>query len=261
MLTRKDEEGFRVTEEESSRVTREDTGFQVVPAVDLLGDAAVRLERGDFDRVVLQEDDPEALVWRLVGAGARLVHVVDLDGARSGRPRPELVRRLVAAAKPALVQASGGVRSPADAETLLEAGASRVVVGTAAFARPGALAEYRDALDDRLVVAVDVRAGRVLVRGWAESTGLTAEEAAERCAAEGVARLLCTAIDRDGTLGGPDLGLLARVRERSGLAVLAAGGITSAADLAAVEELGCEGAVVGRALLDGTLSLSILQPP
>jgi phosphoribosylformimino-5-aminoimidazole carboxamide ribotide isomerase len=242
-------------------VSREDTRFRVIPAVDLLGESAVRLERGDFDRVVLQEDDPEALVERLVAAGARLVHVVDLDGARSGRPRFEVVRRLAAAASPARVQASGGVRTPADAEGLLEAGASRVVVGTAAFAHPDALAEYRDALAGRLVVAVDVRAGRVQVRGWTESTGLTAEEAAERCAAAGVARLLCTAVERDGTLEGPDLGLLARVRERSGLPVLAAGGITSAADLAAVEELGCEGAVVGRALLDGSLSLSILQPP
>jgi phosphoribosylformimino-5-aminoimidazole carboxamide ribotide isomerase len=242
-------------------MTGEDTRFQVIPAVDLLGESAVRLERGDFDRVVLQEDDPEALVHRLVAAGARLVHVVDLDGARSGRPRPALVRRLVAAAAPARVQASGGVRSPADAERLLDAGASRVVVGTAAFAHPDALAEYREALGGRLVVAVDVRAGRVQVRGWTESTGLTAEDAAERCAAAGVARLLCTAVERDGTLEGPDLGLLARVRERSGLPVLAAGGISSAADLAAVERLGCEGAIVGRALLDGRLSLSILQPP
>lgn len=242
-------------------MTEEGTRFQVIPAVDLLGDAAVRLERGDFDRVVLREDDPEALVERFVRAGARLVHVVDLDGARSGRPRPDLVRRLAAVASPAEVQASGGVRSLTDAERLLEAGATRVVVGTAAFAGPGALAEYRDALGDRLVVAVDVRGGRLQLRGWTESSELTAEEAGERCAAEGVARLLCTAVDRDGTLAGPDLGLLERVRERSGLPVLAAGGITSTADLAAVEELGCEGAVVGRALLDGSLSLSILQPP
>lgn len=243
------------------RKDEKSTRLQVIPAVDLLGASAVRLERGDFDRVVLQEDDPEALVARFVGAGAHLVHVVDLDGARSGRPRFELVRRLVDAASPARVQVSGGVRSPADAERLLEAGATRVVVGTAAFAHPGAVAEYRDALAGRLVVAVDVRDGRVQVRGWTESTGLTAEEAAERCAAAGVERLLCTAVERDGTLEGPDLGLLARVRERSGLPVLAAGGITSPADLDAVEELGCEAAVVGRALLDGSLSLSILQRP
>lgn len=230
----------------------------MIPAVDVLGDEAVRLEQGDFGRVAVREADPVALVGRFVAAGARLIHVVDLDGARSGRTRPNLVKRLAEAAAPAAVQASGGVRSPADAERLIAAGARRVVVGTAAFADPGALERYAAALADRLVVAIDVRGGRVAVAGWERETALAAEEAAERCAAAGVARLLCTAIDRDGTLEGPDLDLLARVRAHSGLPVLAAGGIRSEPDLAAVEEAGCEGAIVGRALLEGRLPLSVL---
>src|SRR6188768_3257450 len=139
------------------------TSFQVIPAVDLLGDDAVRLERGDYERVALREHDPAALVARLVAAGARLVHVVDLDGARSGVLRAELIGRLAAAAGPASVQASGGIRSIADAEALLAAGASRVVVGTAAFADEGALARFAAALGDALVVAVDVREDRVAV--------------------------------------------------------------------------------------------------
>jgi phosphoribosylformimino-5-aminoimidazole carboxamide ribotide isomerase len=231
---------------------------KVIPAVDLLGDEAVRLEQGDFGRVAVREADPIALIERFVGVGARLIHLVDLDGARSGRTRPELVQRLAAAAAPAAVQASGGIRSPADAERLLAAGAARVVIGTAAFADAGALERYAAALADRLVVAIDVRRGRVAVAGWEREAGLAAEEAAERCAAAGVARLLCTAIDRDGTLDGPDLDLLARVRAHSGLPVLAAGGIRSQADLAAVEEAGCEGAIIGRALLEGVLPLSTL---
>jgi phosphoribosylformimino-5-aminoimidazole carboxamide ribotide isomerase len=237
---------------------QERLSFQVIPAVDLLGENAVRLERGDFGRIVAREADPVALVERFVEAGARLVHVVDLDGARSGRIRPELVRRLAAVAAPARIQASGGVRSPRDAERLLEAGADRVVVGTGAFAAPRALERYRAVLDGRLVVAVDVRAGHVVTGGWARETELTAEEAAERCAAAGVSRLLCTAVDRDGTLEGPDLDLVARVRERSGMPVLAAGGIRSSDDLARLERLGCEGAIVGRALLEGCLPLSTL---
>src|SRR4051794_3119460 len=108
--------------------------FQVIPAVDLLGDEAVRLEQGDYARVTLREADPGALVARFAAAGAALVHVVDLDGARSGRLRPELIGRLVDAARPAQVQASGGIRSVADAQALLDAGAARVIVGTAAFA-------------------------------------------------------------------------------------------------------------------------------
>src|SRR5215213_6137159 len=116
--------------------------FQVIPAVDLLGDDAVRLEQGDYDRVSLRDRDPAALVARFVAAGADLVHVVDLDGARSGVLRPELLGRLTEAAVPARVQVSGGIRSVADAEALLAAGAARVIVGTAAFANDEPLERF-----------------------------------------------------------------------------------------------------------------------
>jgi phosphoribosylformimino-5-aminoimidazole carboxamide ribotide isomerase len=233
--------------------------FQVIPAVDLLGDEAVRLEQGDYERITLREADPAALVRRFADAGAELVHVVDLDGARSGLMRPELIGTLVAAARPAAVQASGGIRSVEDAQTLLAAGAARVIVGTAAFAEEDALARFAQALGDALVVAIDCREGRIAVRGWGESAGLGVDEAVDRCAAAGVVRLHCTAIDRDGTLGGPDLDLLRRVVERSELRVVAAGGVSSEADLEAVAAVGCEGAVVGRALLEGRIPLSALR--
>jgi phosphoribosylformimino-5-aminoimidazole carboxamide ribotide isomerase len=233
--------------------------FQVIPAVDLLGNEAVRLAQGDYERVTLREADPAALVRRFTAAGADLVHVVDLDGARSGRLRPELIGSLAAAARPAAVQASGGIRSVEDARALLDAGAARVIVGTAAFAEEDAPARFAAALGDALVVAIDCRDGRIAVRGWGESGHLGVDEAVERCAAAGVVRLHCTAIDRDGMLGGPDLGLLRRVVERSGLRVVAAGGVSSEADLAAVAETGCEAAVVGRALLEGLVPLSALD--
>jgi phosphoribosyl isomerase A len=229
--------------------------FQVLPAVDLLGEDAVRLEQGDFARVA-ERAQPEELVRRFATAGARLIHIVDLDGARRGRIRPEVVGRLAEAAGPAKVQASGGIRSPADAELLLAAGAARVVVGTAALADPEALEQLVAQLGDKLVVAIDVRGGRVAARGWLEDTGLEAAEVARRCAEAGVPRILCTAIERDGMLRGPDLDLLREVRDASRLPVLGAGGIRSEADIAAVAEAGCEGAVVGRALLDGSLPLS-----
>jgi phosphoribosylformimino-5-aminoimidazole carboxamide ribotide isomerase len=232
--------------------------FQVLPAVDLLDEEAVRLEQGDFGRVSARAE-PEELMQQFAAAGARLIHVVDLDGARRGRIRTDVIARLVEAAGPAKVQASGGIRSPVDAERLLAAGAARVVVGTAALAEPGALEEFVTHFGDRLVVAIDVRGGRVAVRGWLEDTGLDAAELARRCGAAGVSRILCTAIERDGMLGGPDLDLLRQVREASSLPVLAAGGIRSKADLAAVAAFGCEGAVVGRALLGGLLPLSALR--
>ena len=229
--------------------------FQLVPAVDVVGEEAVRLRQGAFDSVVARAGDPVGLVAHYAEASPPLIHVVDLDGARAGAIRPELVRTLVAAAGETPVQASGGIRSLADAQALLAAGAARVVVGTAALADEDALGQFAGELGDRLVVAVDARDGRVAVAGWTRTTDLTPEDLAERCAVAGVTRLLCTAIDRDGTMGGPDLALLGRVRERSGLAVLAAGGIRSEEDLNALAALGLEGAVVGRALLEGAISL------
>lgn len=233
--------------------------MQVIPAVDVLGDEAVRLVQGRFAEVGVRAGDPVALARRFAESGAELIHLVDLEGARSGRVRPDVVARIVDAAQPAAIQASGGIRSTADAELLLRAGAARVVVGTAAFAAKDALSTFAAALGDRLVVALDARDGRIAVRGWTEDTGLPVEEAAKRCAEAGVACVLCTAIDRDGTLGGPDLELLRRVMRASGLPVLAAGGIASQLDLDSVAALGCEGAVVGRAMLEDTSLTAALR--
>jgi phosphoribosylformimino-5-aminoimidazole carboxamide ribotide isomerase len=230
--------------------------MEVLPAIDLLGDEAVRLHQGDYERVT-GFGAPAELAARFAAEGARWLHLVDLDGARAGRVRPELVRAIVEAAAPAAVQASGGVRSVADALALLETGAARVVLGTAAFG--GALGEFVAAVGERLVVALDVRDGVVRATGWTESTGLPIDDAIDLCVSAGVQRLLCTAIDRDGTMGGPDVQLVGRVVERSGLPVLAAGGIRNEDDLAALDAAGAEGAIVGRALLEGTVALKGLS--
>lgn len=222
-----------------------ETRIPVIPAVDVLGEEAVRLERGAYDDVVERADDPIALAARWAAEGAERIHLVDLDGARSGRVRPVLVARVAAAVAPALLQASGGIRSAADAHALLGAGADRVIVGTAAWPDPG---PWVAALGDALLVALDVRDGEVRASGWTEGSGLALDEAIARCLAAGVARVHCTAIDRDGTLAGPDLGLVAHVAA-SGLRVVAAGGVRTAADVDALADAGAEAAVVGRALL------------
>jgi phosphoribosylformimino-5-aminoimidazole carboxamide ribotide isomerase len=224
-----------------------------VPAVDVLGDEAVRLLRGDFDDVVLRAGEPAAVARRLAARGARWIHVVDLAGARGGECRPALARRVAAAAAPAAIQFGGGIRSVPDAERVLAAGARRAVVATAAFAAGSILEELAAALGDALVVAVDVRASRVRVGGWRRAAPLTPAEAVARCAEAGVARLLCTGVERDGTLGGPDTELLYEVCAAASMPVLAAGGIATRADLAAVAAAGCEGAVVGRAALTQAL--------
>ena len=219
--------------------------IEVIPAVDVLGEGAVRLHQGDYEDVVDRAGDPVALARRFASEGAARIHLVDLDGARSGRARPDLVRRVAGAAAPASLQASGGIRSLEDALAILDAGADRVVVGTAAFPDPGSWAA---ALGEQLVVALDVRDGIVRTAGWTEASGLAYERAVELCLEAGVGRVLCTAIDRDGTLSGPDLALVGAVAG-SGLAVLAAGGVRSPADVDELAAAGAEAAVVGRAIL------------
>jgi phosphoribosylformimino-5-aminoimidazole carboxamide ribotide isomerase len=219
--------------------------IEVIPAVDVLGAEAVRLHRGSYEEVVERADDPAELAARWVAAGARRVHLVDLDGARSGRARPELVATVANRVAPAPLQASGGIRSIDDARSLLAAGADRVVVGTAAWPDPTAWFE----LGDALVLALDALNGRIRARGWTEDAGLTLDEALVRA---GGARVLVTAIDRDGTLAGPDLGLV-ETAAASGLRVLAAGGVRSPADIEALADAGAEAAVVGRALLSGVV--------
>jgi phosphoribosylformimino-5-aminoimidazole carboxamide ribotide isomerase len=217
-----------------------DGPIEVIPAVDVLGDEAVRLERGDYDSVVERADDPIELARRWADEGATRIHLVDLDGARSGRIRPDLVRA-VCEATGLPVQASGGIRSLDDARALLRAGADRVVVGTAAWPDPTPWLE----LGVALVLAVDVADGELRGRGWTASTGVRLEDALQRAAG---ARLLVTAIDRDGTLAGPDLDLV-RQAAASGSPVLAAGGVRSPQDVEALATAGAEAAVVGRALI------------
>jgi len=154
-----------------------EAAIEVIPAVDVLGEGAVRLHQGAYDEVVARAGDPVDLARAFAEAGAARIHLVDLDGARSGRVRPELARAVAAAIAPAVLQASGGIRSLDDARALLEAGAGRVVVGTAAFPEPAPWAE----LGEQLVVALDVRDGQVRTAGWTEASGLTVDEAARRC--------------------------------------------------------------------------------
>src|SRR6476660_4127364 len=155
--------------------------IEVIPAVDVLGEGAVRLERGDYDAVVERGGDPVTLARRWAEAGARRIHLVDLDGARSGRVRPALVRAVAKLGLP--VQASGGIRSLADARSLLDAGADRVIVGTAAWPDPTPWLE----LGDALVLALDVRDGEVRAAGWTAGTGVSFAEALDRA---GGARVL-----------------------------------------------------------------------
>ena len=229
--------------------------FVVAPALDVLEGRCVRLAQGEREQVTVEGGDPVEAARRFVAEGAPLLHLVDLDGAFSGTPSPGLLERVVAAAGGVPVQVGGGYRTLEAVEAALAAGASRVLVGTAA-AGPDFLLEAAPRFGEGLVVAVDVRDGRVALEGWTAATPLTPTELVRRCAEAGVARLLVTNVRRDGSLEGPDLALLEEVLGASALPVLAAGGISSVDDLRRLRELGCEGAVLGSALWLGRISLA-----
>jgi phosphoribosylformimino-5-aminoimidazole carboxamide ribotide isomerase len=228
--------------------------FAIVPAVDVLDGRAVRLLQGDYDRIEVDAGDPLELVRRAAGFSPPLVHVVALGAARDGGVPVELARAVVTAAAPVPVQLGGGVRSVGDARALADAGIARVIVGTAAFG-PLPLEDFVAELGDCLVVAIDVAEGVVRTAGWLESANASTRAALERCTRAGVTNVVCTAIDRDGARSGPDLDLLREVRGAFAGSILAAGGIRDAADINAVRATGVDGAVVGRAWLDGTLTL------
>jgi len=226
---------------------------QVIPAIDVLDGSVVRLQRGDYSRVTRYGDDPATTATGLVSGGAGLVHVVDLDAARSGEPSPELWGGLGRASIP--FQAAGGIRTASDARRALEAGAERVVTGTTAVWDADELSAMLEAAGERLVAAVDVKDGRAVGTGWTDR-GRDLDTVLETLLGAGVARLMITAVATDGMLTGPDLKLFESVISRTGVPIIASGGVGSLDDIRAVRDLGVEAIVVGRALYEGRFSLT-----
>ncbi len=233
--------------------------FDLLAAIDLLGGRVVRLQQGDFDRQTVFDADPAAVARGFVAHGVRWLHVVDLDGAREGKPTQSTAVDAIVSevGGQGYVEAGGGLRTPDHVAAALARGVARVVLGTAAITDPTAfasmVAKHGSA---RMAVAVDVRDGLALGEGWRQgASGLPPDELIDRLADAGLTTFEVTAIDRDGLMGGPDLRLLERLVALDRGSIIASGGIRSAADLTAVRALGCTGAIVGRALYDGSLSV------
>jgi phosphoribosylformimino-5-aminoimidazole carboxamide ribotide isomerase len=229
--------------------------FELIPAIDLRGGRAVRLFQGDYDRETVFSDDPVAIARRWEAEGATRLHVVDLDGARSGEPtnRPVIEQILDAVTIP--VQVSGGLRDAEAVERVLAAGAARAILGTvltdSQVARP-----LLEQFGDRVIAGIDARDGRVAVRGWRETLELDAVELAQELAAAGARRVIFTDIGRDATLTGPNLEAMRRMAEAVPIPVIASGGVGRIEDVRELASLGClEGVIVGRALYTGALSL------
>lgn len=229
--------------------------MELWPAIDLLGGKAVRLHQGDYERVTVYHDDPAELARTFRAASSHL-HVVDLEGARQGRPvEAELIRAIVAAFG-AGVEVGGGVRDRAAIEAYLALGADRVVLGTAAIRDAALVREAARAHPGRIVLALDAKNGMVATDGWLSVSTRTAVEVVREFAALPIAAILYTDIARDGMQVGPNVQATARLARDGGLPVLASGGVATLEDLRRLAaEPGIAGAIVGRALYEKAFTL------
>lgn len=237
--------------------------MKLYPAMDLMGGSCVRLSQGAFDSKTVYDAEPAAVLAGFRNAGAEFVHVVDLDGAKDpARRQTALIERL-AGTSGLKIQAGGGVRSEADVDGLLAAGAERVVVGTLAVEDPDRFAGLLERLGGgRLTLALDVSIGadgvpRVATRGWSRDSGLSADELVVRFSKAGLRRVLCTDIAKDGMLAGPNIELYRRLCGAfPALEVQASGGVRGLEDLLALKESGAHSSIVGKALYEGRLDLA-----
>ncbi len=235
--------------------------LELFPAIDIRAGRVVRLARGDYDAETVYGDDPVAVAQTFAAEGARWIHVVDLDAARTGEPVNRSVIGDVAtavASSGVSVQSGGGVRSDDAAQALWDAGVARVVVGTAAIEDPDLVNRLVARNPTGCAIGLDARDGMVAVRGWRESSGLDIAEVLDRVA--GVAAVIVTEISRDGMLEGPDVHGLGEVLARTEVPVIASGGVSSIDDLRALAGLERDGrhlagAIVGRALYEGRLTV------
>ena len=228
----------------------------ILPAIDLRGGQCVRLRQGDYGQETVFGNDPAAMARRWVGQGASFLHLVDLDGAREGRPVNGASVRAIVAAAGVPCQLGGGLRTEADVEQALSWGVSRVVLGTRALRDPGWCERVCRGFAGKVVLGIDARDGQVATDGWVQTSGRGALDWARQCAAWPIAALVYTDISRDGTLTGPNLEALAELAAAVPAPVIASGGITTLDDVRALATLGLAGCIIGRALYEGRLDLA-----
>lgn len=230
--------------------------FDVIPAIDLKDGRCVRLIQGDFERATVFGDDPPSMARRWASQGAGRIHVVDLDGAREGRPMQLGLVRQIARAVDVPVQLGGGLRTAEGVEAAFEAGVERVIIGTAAVDDPTFLDACLERFGDRIVVGVDARDGRVAVRGWADVSHTDALELAGSLAERGVRTIVYTDISRDGMLQGPNVTAVERmVQAVPDIELIASGGVGQPDDLIDLRRAGARGVIVGKALYTGAVDL------
>lgn len=232
--------------------------MDVIPAIDLLQGRCVRLYQGDYEQSQIFDENPVAVARQWAEQGADWLHLVDLDGAKTGEPVNLAAIAAIVRATDIKVQVGGGLRDRQRVEQLLQLGVTRVILGTVAIEQPTLVAQLCQDYPDQILVGIDARNGKVATRGWLETSEIEAMDLAQQMAEAGAAAIIYTDIHRDGTLQGPNIEALRELALAVSIPVIASGGVSSTSDLLsllALEALGVSGAIVGRALYTGDLSL------
>lgn len=230
--------------------------MQIWPAIDLLGGKCVRLEQGDYNRETVFSDDPVAVAQSFQEQGAKHLHLVDLDGARDGKPTNHDTVRDIVAAVDMQCELGGGVRDQATIENLLALGLDRLVLGTSALKRPEWFREMCAEFPGKLVLGIDARDGLVATDGWLETSSTPATELADQFRDAPLAAIVYTDIATDGMLAGPNVSAMAEMQRHVDLPVVASGGVTTAENVAELANAGLAAAIIGRALYAGTMTLA-----
>ena len=231
----------------------------ILPAIDLKGGKCVRLYQGDFDQSTVFSDYPEEMALKWQQQGAKQLHVVDLDGAKKGEPINIFSIKKILEAIDIPIEVGGGIRTLENIEDLLEMGVERVILGSTAVENPELIREAAREFGEQVIVGIDAKRGKVAVNGWLSVSNTTALDLAVRVGDMGISTIIYTDIAKDGTLAGHNAEATADLARRSGLAVIASGGVSSLDDIRALkahEADGIEGAVIGRALYTGALNLA-----
>lgn len=231
--------------------------MRVIPAVDIKGGKAVRLVQGKADQETVYDEDPVRAARRWADAGARRIHIVDLDGAFDGRPKnADLTFAILKEIKSAEIEIGGGLRSARAVTELFEAGAARCVIGTKAAEDRNFLKDLANRHPGQICVGLDAKDGMVVTKGWVEVSKLSAVDLITELYDLPLGEVIYTDIDRDGMLQGPNMKRLAEMRDACPFPLIASGGVTSVANVKALRELGCFGCIIGKALYDGRLDLA-----
>ena len=230
--------------------------MEVIPAIDLRAGRCVRLYQGDYDRETVYSDDPVRVALEWQEMGARRIHLVDLDGAASGvQANLDVVKR-IANEVDAPIQLGGGIRNLSAAESILDMGVQRIILGTSAVENPSLVEQAcRRFGADAVIVGVDARDGMVAVRGWRETSSTSALDLIHSMAALGVKRFIYTDIARDGTLSSPNFNAIEAIVQECDSFLVASGGVSSLEHIRRLDSLGLEGAIVGKALYSGDIDL------